>query len=246
MARRTDTTQERPAMSTGVGESRPFVADPGAFEFNADNPRDVSNCTLNGQPVPEHLWNMLPYGLTDQGYAEANEGKEHARVKIIRDEFHNQINQRGDELDRDFGAYAHDPMRALADRYVPAGMHPHFLSSGAIDKEGTTRGYKICVNEKGEPVKLGTLVLGYIPEHVAQNIQRGFEEKSAEAQREMYGEDFDPRKTGGAREYQPKFSKQGEGLRSDLSGDSYASFENPGPSGSDVGLQSGVGEDFSL
>ena len=237
---------ERPAMSTGIGESRPFIANPGTFEDQSGNPRDISNCTLNGQPIPEHLWHQLPYAMTDQGYAEAHEGKEHARVQMVRDEFHNQILTRGDELDRDFGANAHDPMRALADRYVPAGMHPHFLSSAAIDKEGTTRGYQIAKTESGDPVKLGTLVLGYIPEARAQEIQRGFESKSDEAQREMYGEDFDPRKTGGAREFVPKFKeKQGDGLRSDLSGSSYESFENPGPSDSDLGLH-GVGGDFSL
>ncbi|HEX4275823.1 MAG TPA: hypothetical protein VHZ74_10730 [Bryobacteraceae bacterium] len=246
MAKRPPELAERPAMSQGVGESRPFIATDGVFENDLTNPRHLSNCTINGEPVPEHLWAMFPYEMTDQGYVEKNEGKTVAHTSIIRDETHGRIRQRGDDLDRGMGFEASDPMLELVRENVPPGMRPKFLSRDKVDSEGMTRGYQICM-KNGNPVTLGTLVLGYMPEERAAAIQARFEEKSHDAQREMYGEDFDPRNPGRERVVNRTPKHEGD-LSSSLRGRSFAHFENPGPEGphpgdSDLGLQ-GDGEGF--
>lgn len=235
-------------MSQGVGESRPFIAPEGVFPDDSADPRHLSNCTINGEPVPDHLLAIFPYEMTDQGYAEKNAGKTVARASIVRDEVHNRIRRRGEDLDRGMESDAFDPMLELVRENVPPGMRPKFLSRSKVDSEGITRGYQICM-KNGNPVTLGTLVLGYMPEERAAAIQERFEEKSHDAQREMYGEDFDPRNPGRERVVRRTPKHEGD-LSSDLSGRSFASFENPGPQGpypgdSDPGLQGG-GEDFQL
>jgi hypothetical protein len=248
-------TNERPPVANGVGDSQRFGGnDPEISEANLSDPRHMSNCTVNGERVPEHLWALLPYELTDQGSAErelANFGKpKPSGVSITRDELHGRIGQRGEDLSRGMRSIdangvvrseiiergiqpydASDPMRELVLEHVPVGMRPLFLSSRRITATGSTRGYTIARDERGEPIRLGTSILGYIPEDRAIAIQKGFEDKSREAQREIYEE------TAGL--------KQEESLRGGKRGPSH-SFENPGPAGFDDGLHSQPGEDFSL
>jgi hypothetical protein len=243
MARKEAREAERPIMSSGVGESRTFNAPEGAFPVDPNNPRDLSNCTLNGQPVPEHLLGLIPYEMTDQGYAEKHQGKEHARTSILVDEVHQSIRRRGGDLEADMGEFAFDPMLALVREHVPAGMRPKFLSKRKVDAEGTTRGYKICRKENGDPVALGTSILGYMPEARAAAIQQAFEDKSHEAQREMYGEDFDPRNPGRERVFE-KFREQDK-LTRGQHGPSRLS-ESQDPSDSEFGLSQSEGEEFQL
>lgn len=242
--------------STGVGASRTFNAPAGTFEDDRSNPRHLANCTLNGQPIPEHLWSTLPWDLTDQAYeAKANDGRPRASgsIEVTRDEVSQSIRRRGGDLERGMESdEAFDPMQELVREYVPAGMRPKFLSKRKVHAEGTTRGYTICTDAKGDPVTLGTSVLGYMPEDRAARIQAGFEEKSHAAQREIHGEDFDPRNPGALRHERvnKRVPKQEGDLSSSLTGGSFASFEDPGPegpypAGSDVGLQ-GDGEGFQL
>ena len=236
-------------MSTGVGDSKPFNAPEGVFPEDLANPRHLSNCTINGEPIPEHLWGIFPWEMTDQGYAEKHEGKEHAHTRIVVDEVSNRINRRGEDLDRGMEPMdASDPMRELAREYVPDGMRAKFLSARKVDSEGTTRGYTICRKADGDPVRLGTSILGYMPEERAAAIQAAFEEKSNEAQREIYGEDFDPHRPGrtlaGERVHE-KFREQDGLSRGRASGPS-RSFEGQDPTDLDLGLPQSEGEDFQL
>lgn len=235
-------------MSAGVGESRVFLAPEGSFSDDPDNPRHPDNCTVNGNPIPVEVRHLLSFRHTDQGIAEAAEeaaSKPHAHTRVIRDEFHNRINRRGGDLDRGMAEEAHDPMKELVNLHVPDGMRPLYMSQAQITKEGTTRGYKICMDENGDPVKLGTLVLGYIPEETAARIQRGFERKSEEAQREIYGDDFDVTRPGRTGErVRERFQEQDE-LSRGRSAPS-RSFEDDDPGHSDFGLQADTGEEFKL
>jgi hypothetical protein len=234
---------EAPIMSTGVGESRTFNAPEGTFPEDLENPRHLSNCTLNGEPIPEGLWALIPYEMTDQGHAEKHAGKTHARSSVVVDEVHQSIRRRGGNLDEGMGFDAYDPMLELVHEHVPAGMRPKFLSKRKVDSEGTTRGYKICRKENGDPVSLGTSILGYMPEERAAAIQAGFEEKSHEAQREMYGDNFDPRNPGRERVFE-KFREQ-DGLARGQRGPS-RSFESQDPADSEFGLPQSDGEEFQL
>lgn len=239
---------ERPAMSTGVGESKMFNAPEGTFPDELGDPRHPSNCTLHGEPIPEPMWPLIPYELTDQGHFEKHDGVEHAVASVTVDEVHQQIRRRGGDLEEGRSPFdAFDPMLELVHEYVPAGMRPKFLSKRKMDAEGTTRGYTICRKPDGDPVTLGTSVLGFMPEARAAAIQSAFEEKSHELQREMYGEDFDPRRPGrnraGERVHE-KFREQDD-LARGRNGPS-TSFEDQDPPDPAFGLPQGEGEDFSL
>src|SRR5690348_16552072 len=79
--------------AAGVGESRPFIAEPGAFpEGEIDWPK----VTVNGLPLAENLWGLLPYAQTDQGRAENNAGKQESRVTITRTEEDKRIQRMAD------------------------------------------------------------------------------------------------------------------------------------------------------
>jgi hypothetical protein len=240
---------ESVAMSTGVGESKVFGGGPEVSDLqDFENPRHLANCTLNGKPIPEHLWHQVPYELTDQGTAEYNQGKEPVHVKIIRDEVHSQIGRRGEDLsrgkisvdasgvvsqeiiERGVQPYdASDPMRELVLEHVPVGMRPKFLSSRLVNTTGSTRGYTICRDANGDPVRLGTSLLGYIPEERALAMQKQFEDKSRDAQREIYQDTKDLKQDVANRGFGPS-----------------RAFENPGPEGFDPSLHTDPGEDFSL
>lgn len=72
------------------------------------------------------------------------------------------------EADRDiddeiFGKPLEDAVR----RYGNPGMAPKFLSERCIGALGM-RGYQIVKDERGDPVKVGTLIMGEIPIHMAE------------------------------------------------------------------------------
>ena len=72
------------------------------------------------------------------------------------------------------------PLEEAVERYGTAGMAPKFLSERCIQRFGL-RGYVIVKDEKGDPVKVGTLVMGEIPKALAERRQRFYVEKSNEA-----------------------------------------------------------------
>src|SRR6185312_6750850 len=92
--------------STGVGESIPHAAvftDPDYFADEISNPRNLANCTLGGQPIPDHLLGLLAYDQTDQGVEElraANANKTQPVTEFIRDEVAQSIRRHGGDLDR--------------------------------------------------------------------------------------------------------------------------------------------------
>jgi hypothetical protein len=167
------------ARSTGVGDSRVFV-DP-------DGPRDArTDLTVNGEPIPEHLTHLIPYEATDQGRVEVNAGKTEARAQVLRDPVDNKIAAFGDESLEPW--QSPNPMKELADAHVGPGMRARFLSQRKCERDGM-RGWKPVINPAtGEPVKLGHMILGEMPEAKAIARNKHYEEQGAEDLREIYDE----------------------------------------------------------
>jgi hypothetical protein len=81
------------------------------------------------------------------------------------------------EVDRDFDM-RRAPDQAMIDvvqRYCPAGMAPKFLSERCMNVLGR-RGYEIVKDENGDPVRVATLILGIMPQEMADNERRRWQE----------------------------------------------------------------------
>jgi hypothetical protein len=81
------------------------------------------------------------------------------------------------EADRSDAMIDSDPMKEAVERYGTPGMAPKFLSERCIGRFGL-RGYVIVKNETGEPVMVGTLILGEIPIPMAEARKRHYAEES--------------------------------------------------------------------
>jgi hypothetical protein len=86
---------------------------------------------------------------------------------------------RGEE-DEIYGRPLEDAVR----RYGNPGMAPKFLSKRCIDALGM-RGYRIVIDEHGDPVRVGTLIMGEIPIQVAERRRLKAAELSNDAVREQ-------------------------------------------------------------
>lgn len=179
----------------GVGESRVFAAAPGAF----DETVDWSSLTLNGQPIPEHLWAKLPYSMTDQGAAEANAGKERRRVEVLREA--RLESQTADELlrtmnDRTIAQSVdqfreslelmerEDPLGVLMNRHTPQGHRGLFMSVRRCEEAG--RGLRRGVLDyqpvlvDGKRVAHGGMFLASVPEELALRAEAYYAKKTKE------------------------------------------------------------------
>lgn len=90
------------------------------------------------------------------------------------------------ELDGALDPLLMNPMRAAVDRYGRAGMAVKFLSTRCMDVLGM-RGYEIVKDERGDPVKIGTLFMGEIPQDWADRrlLHWANESKNALAEQEQ-------------------------------------------------------------
>lgn len=87
------------------------------------------------------------------------------------------------EADRSDAMIYAQPMEEAVMRYGTPGMAPKFLSERCIGVLGL-RGYVVVKDEKGEPVKVGTLIMGEIPLRMAEARRRHYAEESEQAMRE--------------------------------------------------------------
>lgn len=157
--------QGKKPTAQGVGESKPHIAPEGTFEPT----RDWSQLTIQGEPIPRYLWDLLTYEMTDQGAAEKNAGKEFSNVRVSLDAHDKRIIQRKEAvLDRGLQAWeAPDPRRELIEKHVKPGERPHFLSPSKVAQAGT-RGWVPVLDEQGREVKLGEMILATMPEDSAR------------------------------------------------------------------------------
>lgn len=143
---------------------------PDPREFNLDSPQpdpvhDVDPARLNFSAPAPRTARPLKHTATDPD---------------------KQIEERGDFRERviEDGAaedlmLAPDPMEETVSRHREPGMGYGFMSPKASAVLGQ-RGYVVVHDEKGDPVKLGNLVLGKIPERVQQARQAKAEAESVE------------------------------------------------------------------
>ena len=124
------------------------------------------------------------------------------------------------EADRSDAMIFGQPMEEAVQRYGSPGMAPKFLSERCIGRFGL-RGYVIVKDENGEPVKVGTLIMGEIPIRMAEARQRHYAEQSNEQVRSMQ-QDFEEHAAeeinrGG--KIGVSVLKEGERVRSNAAGD---------------------------
>lgn len=87
------------------------------------------------------------------------------------------------EADRSDAMIFAKPMEEAVMRYGTPGMAPKFLSERCMGVLGL-RGYVIVNDEKGDPVKVGTLFMGEIPIRMAEARRRHYADESEKAVRE--------------------------------------------------------------
>lgn len=169
--------------STGIGESELNIAPEGSF---APGEIDWASCTINGQPIPEHLWGLVPYALTDQGRTEENEGKEEPRVQVLREPHDKAVEHYRDDLLNDYPIEEqHDPLRTVVEQHTPKGHRGLMMSEAKCAKEGMRRGvldYEPVLDDKGQRIRLGGMFLGSVPEDRAKRAERYYRAKNAEKQ----------------------------------------------------------------
>jgi hypothetical protein len=82
------------------------------------------------------------------------------------------------ELDGELDPLLTNPMREAVAKYGSPGMSNKFLSERCMAVLGK-RGYEIVKDERGDPVKIGTLIMGEIPRDWAERRLRHFAEESS-------------------------------------------------------------------
>jgi hypothetical protein len=147
--------------------------------FKPNPPRHVQ-----GQRVPDGYAHLVPFENTDEGIAEKRKRKT-ARTSIVSDPLDKAIQQRRDFRTNELEPWeSPDPMKELADAHVGPGMRPGFLSPRVIARQGM-RGYKAVIVD-GEPVKLGDMILGEIPEEKAAGRQEHYRRIGQDRLTEMH------------------------------------------------------------
>jgi hypothetical protein len=87
------------------------------------------------------------------------------------------------EADRSDAMIFAQPLEEAVQRYGRPGMAAKFLSERCIGVLGL-RGYVIVKDERGDPVKVGTLIMGEIPMRTAEARRRYYAEESNQAVRD--------------------------------------------------------------
>ena len=124
------------------------------------------------------------------------------------------------EADRSDAMIYARPMEEAVERYGSPGMATKFLSERCIGVLGL-RGYELVKNEKGEVVKVGTLMMGEIPERMAHARRLHWARESDDAVREAAEqfEDEAARAIRNGRGGGISVLRDGEGVTSNAAGD---------------------------
>ena len=175
-------------MSRGVGPSK-LHRDPHA----PDPYQHLRGLHVGGvliEKLPEEMVSRLSYDHTDEAIEQRNAGKPGSvarvraaggdRAPVTATEFERQLDER-----REFRSEGPEPweapdlMKDLAERHVPPGFVPKFLSPMQCDKRGM-RGWQAVRDKTGELVKIGRMFLGMMPEAKARARNEHYHKKSAE------------------------------------------------------------------
>lgn len=118
--------------------------------------------------LPLEVQGRILYQQTDEGIAEANQGKVESAARVTRDTFSKAMDKRAaqvKELDMDVSD-AENPMKELADKHIAPGMRGRFLSPRVCDRRGM-RGWQPVLDEHGNQVKVRESFLAQMPEDKA-------------------------------------------------------------------------------
>jgi hypothetical protein len=168
------------AEAAGIPDSQPFISGEG----RPDQERILS-CHCGGvlvSELPQVVQDRILYQQTDEGIAEANEGRTGTGARTIQDEFSKACLQRKDGItERGMEPWeAPNPMADLAKAHIAPGMSPKFLSPARVDKDGT-RGFEVVKRPNGDPVKLRNMVLGQMPIERVKARNKFYQDKSKAA-----------------------------------------------------------------
>jgi hypothetical protein len=70
-----------------------------------------------------------------------------------------------------------DPLREAVQKYGSPGMAPKFMSESCI-AQLSMRGYRVVRDERGDPVKVATLIMTEIPQRIADRRRKQYAEES--------------------------------------------------------------------
>jgi hypothetical protein len=153
----------------------------------------LKGCHVAGvriEELPENLVAKLAYQHTDEGIHEWKAAMERGdgldrppkRAAVTATEFGRSIEERRD-FRQDAGRReifeAPDPMKELVEEHIEPGMRAKFLSPGRVERDGT-RGFEVVKDSKGDPVKMGRMVLGQMPEAKARARATFYQKKGSE------------------------------------------------------------------
>lgn len=149
----------------GVGESRTFAAPEGTFEESPILNMHVGGVLVRDMPISAQ--GRILHQQTDEGIAAANEGKSDIRVSV-GDPLKKQLARKKDEvLNVGMETWeASDPMKEVIAQHGRPGFRNRFLSDATVKNKGL-RGWQPVIVD-GEPVKLGGMTLGEMPEGKAR------------------------------------------------------------------------------
>jgi hypothetical protein len=142
------------------------------------------------------------------------------------------------EADRSDAMIFAQPMEEAVQKYGSPGMAAKFLSERCIGVLGL-RGYVIVKDEHGDPVKVGTLIMGEIPLRMAEARRQHWANESDEQIREA-GEQFEDIAARAIRDGGKagiSVLREGEQVRSTAAGD----FEDPALTNSYLGRSRDTG-----
>jgi hypothetical protein len=176
------------ARSTGIGESKRFIAPGGENDPERDAFKTLKGLHMGGKPVeeviPRDQVHLITFDHTDEGIAKRNEDRVKTGIEPGKDALAKAIEKHGDSIEPWENT---DPAKYLTDKYVKPGERPRLLSERMIDHAGT-RGFEIVKDKNGDPVKLGNMPLGVMPEEKARKRQKYFEDLSRENIRDAEGD----------------------------------------------------------
>lgn len=200
-----------PAKSTGFGESKIFAAPEGSFP-KAEGEIEILDCHVAGMSVrdlPRDSQLRILYQQTDEGIAwyEANRhklenrdapagpqgrGMRVAGLGEATDEEDKLLVKYRDELaaDNDGLHLATDPFADVVAENVPPGFRGLMMSERQCKDKGMVRGVlkyekllkKDPATGRMEPVTIGGMFLGVVPEVTAQKAERHYARLQAEKQ----------------------------------------------------------------
>ena len=140
---------------------------------------------VNGKAIPEAFAHAIPYDMTDEGIAEANERRaEPSGVKLGAGPWEKNLQRREDLADEDNVSReiweGTDPMVGAINEFGKAGMAHRFLSPDRVRSKGL-RNWKPVTAPNGDPVKVGNMILGEMPEAKKRQRDRYYSDLSREA-----------------------------------------------------------------